>query len=169
MEGPNSLDEPAKAVVQPHIHRLRYDFESLLWVALWWAMTSETKTKELEEQINRTIMSWETGTIREIRTAKWNLMSTSEKSSIPLTPNFRPWRWWFVDWLTLCAKGEELVDDHINQLREIEALQDGGTPEETLLPDPLDLETLNGTITRDAIVAVLKRRDVVKSFSSFDH
>ena len=154
---------------EARIHRLRYDFESLLWVSLWCAMTMEPGTKQHEEEMIAKIASWQTGTFDTIRSAKRNLITDlSAVARFPFTPKFKRWRVWFVQWFSVIQKGEELLRAHdtLVALQRDDIEGDFPLPPALASQESLDLETLNGTITRDSIVAALKEANMATRLAS---
>lgn len=129
-------------------HRLRYDYESLLYVALWCCFTCE-KTPQKAGLVDAQVACWERGTYRGMCNSKSSLLTKSSPkylggdsiTSLFLTPKFEIWRPWFRAWIskvTAPALAKADLDD----------------------PDT-DVETFGGLWTRDHICEVLRKKDPI--------
>ena len=145
--------------LQTPVHLLRYDFESLLWVALWCSMTAGDASQYIREEADELIETWQTGTLKSIVTAKRRLVTNHEmRAKIPLAPMFDIWRFWFYEWFGVVEKGIEVQDRYRTQLfvqRHIK-LYNSKKLGKFLPPQPVEHETLNGTITKDTIMSALR-------------
>lgn len=139
----------------PVRHILRFDYESLLWVALWCAFTMEDKVNKAPESRAATIIKrWEGNSIDTIRSSKVCLVSrTEDMFKFPFSPRFSPWKRWFSAWMALLRKGQSLYAEY---LEEFSDAVEGGSP----LPEQFDWETLGGCFTKDAILEKITPHDM---------
>ena len=74
---------------KPIRHRLRHDFESLFWVALWCLYMVVTAGLDAEQQqaLVERVRSWDTGTLRSVQAAKKDDMTVSFGTEIDVSPD----------------------------------------------------------------------------------
>jgi hypothetical protein len=129
----------------PVFPRLRYDFESLFWVALWCAITMEAVDDELRARVRTEITAWEAGTFHKISSHKHSMLfNPGQFDRLPLTPKFQHLRGWLNRWRRLIKLGEDVRNSYADDLEF-----------DQTSTQPIDLDTLNGRITRETIKAAL--------------
>ncbi|EKM48456.1 uncharacterized protein PHACADRAFT_202791 [Phanerochaete carnosa HHB-10118-sp] len=134
------MDKPVAAAKTRRVglqiaHRLRHDWESLLWVALWCMLTMDPDVSgtELEPQIVSFLSDWETGEFRNIANAKITIIynATNVYDLVPL--RFRSLIPWIKRWCRILRDGHDVATEHRELSRKVLG--------------QADRETLNGTIT----------------------
>ncbi|GJE88178.1 fungal protein kinase-like protein [Phanerochaete sordida] len=136
-------------------HRLRYDFESLLYVAMWCASQCEPVSKPLAHTFAAQAKRWELGAYQDLYLRKSELLGEAPQcnmsnalSNFNFTPRFEPWREWFEAWLETVAPSVPLGKTYGTE----------AYPSKVYFkkqPD-FDYETMKGVWTRDAIVSALR-------------
>ena len=130
------------------VHRLRHDWESLLWVALWCMLTMDPDVSgtELETEIECFLSDWEMGEFRTIANVKLSVLSDSGDVENLVPPRFQRLLPWFKRWCCVLKDSWVVVTRHrsLSRLRLIHA----------------ERETLEGTITLEKLKDALHAPDV---------
>ncbi|GJE93126.1 hypothetical protein PsYK624_092850 [Phanerochaete sordida] len=135
-------------------HRLRYDYESLLYVALWCAFKCE-KVPALKKKVAEQVAAWELGPYDDLATKKSMLLGQPHSNrahtftQFRFTPLFEPWRKWFWSWIKAVSSAVSLVDDYGSEACPTDLYNESD-------PSVVDYETMNGVWTRDNILKVLR-------------
>ena len=145
----------------PVIHRLRNDFESLLWVALWCGMAMEPVEVAAEKSVQQELLTWEVGTFRNVADHKNGLVTKANVhiKGLPFTPKYAHFADWYLRWIQVFQSGVVQLERFRNYLDRVE------DPVEEM--KYLDLEYLRGTVTKEKIKAALadsvqlRREDVI--------
>ncbi|THG97224.1 hypothetical protein EW026_g4743 [Hermanssonia centrifuga] len=126
----------------PVVHRLRYDFESLFWVALWCAVKMPPGRDASEDRrLHQVVQGWESGLLTMLARNKKTLCTTpSEIRALHLPPRSEHLRNWFWNWCKVMKRAE-------TRLEEYEAASEASDR----LWIPFDMETVDGLLTRDSI------------------
>ncbi|THG95757.1 hypothetical protein EW026_g5953 [Hermanssonia centrifuga] len=127
------------------VHRLRYDFESLFWVALWCAVKMPPGRDDSEDMIlHNVVKEWESGPLMMLARNKRTLCTTPyEMDSLPLPLNSEYLRPWFRSWCEVMKKADLRLKEYKEAFEE---------PYRLL---PFDMETVDGLLTRDTIKEAL--------------
>ena len=130
--------------VIPHI--LRFDFESLYWVSLWCTMAMEpVRDPVLKQAIKTTLSEWETGSFKQIASLKRNLIrKPALVKTLPMTPLYMPCRKWLLSWTALLFRADMQLSTCELQV------------EQGLDVDPIDLETIDGIITKESMLKAIE-------------
>ncbi|PSS30881.1 hypothetical protein PHLCEN_2v2578 [Hermanssonia centrifuga] len=125
----------------PVVHRLRYDFESLFWVALWCAVKMPTGRDASEDgALHKVVQEWESGPLTMLASYKRIVCTRPARMGDILLPlssdHLRPW---FQSWCKVMGK----ADSHLQEYK------DASQAPYRLLP--FDMETVDGLLTRDSI------------------
>ncbi|EKM48411.1 uncharacterized protein PHACADRAFT_202847 [Phanerochaete carnosa HHB-10118-sp] len=94
----------------PARHHLRFDYELLLYVALWCAFKCEKpRSTEVENAVNAQVEQWECGTYSDLFSRKHALLTSitgpNSIREMPLSPLFEPWLPFFEAWTgTVCQQ-----------------------------------------------------------------
>ncbi|PSR76325.1 hypothetical protein PHLCEN_2v8557 [Hermanssonia centrifuga] len=129
----------------PVVHRLRYDFESLFWVALWCAVKMPPSRDASEDnKLHNVVKEWESGLLTMLASHKRTLCTTpDEVNSLRLPPNSEYLRPWFRSWCEVMKKADLRLEEYKEALKK---------PSRLL---PFDMETVDGLLTRDTIKEAL--------------
>ena len=127
----------------PHI--LRYDFESLYWVSLWCSMTMEAvRDPALKQAIKTTLSEWEIGSFKQIASSKAELIRVPlAVKALPITPLYMPCINWLFSWAKLLMRADVKRNEHLVQV------------DQGLDINPMDLETIDGIITKGSILKAI--------------
>ena len=141
----------------PVMHLLRFDYESLLWAALWCASNMEEDvSKEHKDAAAAIIREWENQSFQAVADSKTALLfGAKKKMEFPYSPKFKPWEKWFNKWMKLLKEGRNSYEDYALELYEADT-----SPKPTF-----DWETLDGRFTKDAILKVLDPADMTNMLS----
>ncbi|THG92518.1 hypothetical protein EW026_g8403 [Hermanssonia centrifuga] len=125
----------------PVVHRLRYDFESLFWVALWCAVKMPPGRDDSEDQmLHNVVKEWESGLLTMLASHKRALCTTpDDMRSLRLPPSSAYLRPWFRRWCKVMKKADSRLEEYKDAFEE---------PFPVL---PFDMETVDGLLTRDSI------------------
>ena len=129
------------------VHRLRHDWESLLWVALWCMLTMDPDVSgtELETEIAYFLSDWEMGELSTIADVKLSVLNNSGRVDNLVPPRFRCLLPWFRRWDRVLRDSWDVVTRHrsLSRSRLIHA----------------ERETLEGTITLEKLKDALHAPD----------
>lgn len=130
----------------PVVHRLRHDFESLLWVALWCGMAMEPVGGPAAQQ---ELLAWEVGTFRNVASHKTSLVMRSSVyiPNLPFTPKYAHLASWYVRWMEVFKKGYDQLGEFRKYLPYVE--------DPAKVMQSLDLEYLASTVTKKSIKSAL--------------
>lgn len=134
------------------IHRLRHDYESLFWLALYCALlTRQLGSEEKSQVFEKIVQEWEIGgKLLKIASLKKDICTDSQsfraavhfpKSSLFLRPMFLAW----------CKLFRKARDVHLDYF---ELQEEAGNEAELA---QFDLETMNGILTCSNIQRALKK------------
>ncbi len=127
-------------------HRLRHDLESLLYFSCWSNISMPVvEDKALKSTLLKYLRTWEADTLESVASVKLSLLRDRDKvaalSYPPAGEHLRPV---FDRWFKVFRRGYNRWSNLLDDLED-EDLEDE-IPE-----SDLDIETLNGTISRDTI------------------
>ncbi|EKM48974.1 uncharacterized protein PHACADRAFT_202165 [Phanerochaete carnosa HHB-10118-sp] len=146
MDIPLTVAKPGRIELQI-AHRLRHDWESLLWVALWCMLTTDPDASgtELESKIVSFLSDWETGELSTIADVKISVIHDSSRAEKLIPPRFRTLIPWFARWCDVLRDAHQVIKRH-RLLSRKELVR-------------MDRETLNGTITLEKLKEALHAPD----------
>lgn len=151
------LIEDASLALRPgsywtHIrHLLCHDYESLFWVSLWCPLVLPMPglTEDQVETLRDEALSWEMGTLKTVHSVKTALILGGLAKLPPLPPATLCLRKWFNEWFKLLYRSRNELITHEQVVFDRKLY--GEDPDST----PWDAETINGTLSRDAIKAAI--------------
>ncbi|EKM50301.1 uncharacterized protein PHACADRAFT_214010 [Phanerochaete carnosa HHB-10118-sp] len=139
----------------PARHHLRFDYESLLYVALWCAFKCEKpRSTEAKDAVNIQVGHWECGTYHNMFLRKRALLASitgpSSIREIPLSPLFELWLPFFEAWTDTVQPADRLLQRA--NYRDDPAPQDSATGGH---------RTVDWYWSRDRILAALREAEPV--------
>ncbi|THG98733.1 hypothetical protein EW026_g3510 [Hermanssonia centrifuga] len=130
-----------KATYEPVIHMLCHDVESLYYLSGYSMTTMPNVEDSVKRAIYReTVSSWEDGTLHTIACVKGDFLKQHTIMNLSLPPQSLSLRPWLLRFRRVLKAAEDKLEAH----------QYSGSSE------PFDLETVGGTLSRDAVVRVMK-------------
>ncbi|KAI0339741.1 hypothetical protein BDW22DRAFT_583802 [Trametopsis cervina] len=105
-----------EADYKPIVHCVRHDFESLLWVCLYFGiktLSPNTPNRKVEEEKRRKYLAkWETGDCDDIHATKLKVFRQAKSTNkIPLSNHFEHLRPWFGAFLSCFRSGYQEFDE----------------------------------------------------------
>ena len=138
MDTPLTVVGSGRVVLQV-VHRLRHDWESLFWVALWCMLTMDPDVSgtELETKIVSFLSDWEMGELSTIADIKLSVLMNTGRVDKIVPPRFQCLHPWFKRWCCVLKDSWAVVTRHrsLSRSRLIHA----------------ERETLEGTITLEKL------------------
>ncbi|PSS38067.1 hypothetical protein PHLCEN_2v98 [Hermanssonia centrifuga] len=143
------LRDMAKSTSSEHqriVHRLRHDFESLFYLCLYCLLTMvEVEDAKIKADMTKELRDWEDQTYSSIASSKQYLCTDIENMGTLVLPVpcqvLRPW---FYGWVTVFQRADLAMSNYKNQVRLAQWYKDESS-------SSFDIDTLQGTITRDKI------------------
>lgn len=146
-------DIPSVSVpLVPPRHHLRFDFESLLYVALWCCFKCEKPpNSKIKKRVETEVNEWECGSYDSLFNRKTYLLTRitgpNSLQFVPMTPLFEPWRPWLAAWIEAVFPAAALLQRYGYEVNPTDTV--------SLHLAPLDRETLGGYWTRHTILTAL--------------
>jgi hypothetical protein len=83
------------------VHCVRHDFESVLWVSFWCAISIEKvgtcDTQDYRQKRMKYLAEWESGTYKQMAYLKYNMLTYErEMQTAPLSPSFQHLKGWLL-------------------------------------------------------------------------
>lgn len=143
-----AMEAPTKRkdvrVVLQVLHRLRHDWESLLWVTLWCMLTMDPDVSgtELQDKIVDLLSEWETGSFSSMANNKKEAFDVGSRVYNHIPPRFEGLIPWFQRWCNVLRQAEQ-----VRQMQQ-------QLPRSQL--HLADRETLDGAITLEKLLDALQ-------------
>ncbi len=143
------LGDMAQSTSSEHqriVHRLRHDFESLFYLCLYCIFTMvEVDDAKIKADMTKELREWEEQTYSSIASNKQYFCTDIERMGTLVLPVpcevLRPW---FYGWVTVFQRAVSAMSNYKNQVRLAQWYKDESS-------SSFDIDTLQGTITRDKI------------------
>ncbi len=133
------------------VHRLRHDFESLFYLCLYCLFTMvEIDDEKMKATLAAQVAEWENSTLKSIASIKQLLCTSDEAIEELIFPNScEALRQWFVGWVDVFSDAYSALAGYKKKTRLAKRLKQKGPPD-------FDIDTLQGTLTRDKIKESLR-------------
>ncbi|THG92515.1 hypothetical protein EW026_g8406 [Hermanssonia centrifuga] len=144
----DDMSQPRPPGYRRITHRLRHDFESLFYLCLYCIFTMfKVEDGEKKAKIDTYVRKWETESLESIASLKYRLCtdpSGDRVSELPLPASCEALRPWFCGWTDAFSEAYSAIAGHKKKVRLAKRNKDEGPPS-------FDVDTLQGTLTRDII------------------
>ncbi len=149
------LDDMSRLRTPGHrriVHRLRHDFESLFYLCLYCILTMvEVEDAKIKADTLAQLKDWEDMALHGIASLKLCLCTDVKRINEHLVfpPSCEVLRRWFIGWVYV-------FDNALTAVKTYDKSQLMAEPHRTLATQNFDIDTLQGTITRDTIKLSLR-------------
>ncbi|PSR75732.1 hypothetical protein PHLCEN_2v8916 [Hermanssonia centrifuga] len=143
----DDMSQPWSLEQQRIVHRLRHDFESLFYLCLYCIFSMvEVEDASIKASMAKQLKQWEDLTYDGIASIKQRLCTDVKRINkrLAFPPSCEVLRRWFLGWVKMFGKADAAMKTY-------DEAQLMSEPHQTLSTQAFDIDTLQGTITRDTI------------------